>query len=168
MNDRKQMIEFDGKLTDEAKILNRYLYQYKDCIKRKKGLERRRTEIRKEFNPIKSPSLDGMPRVGNSIGESSATAIVYRLDEMDIKINEQINQATRILSDIINIIELLPENSLERLIIENRYIDRMEWEKVCKENHASKSKVKRYWKKGLYELLEFKRVKQILKEYKEL
>lgn len=166
MSDRKQIMEFDKKLTDEAEMLNSYLNQYKDCIEKKKMLEYRREEIRKEFNQVKSPRLDGMPRAGIRIGEGGAAAIVYRLDEIETKINEQINRATKSLSDIMNIIDFLQENSLERSIIENRYIDRMDWNKVCKENHAGKSKAKRYWKKGLYDLLEFKKVRQILIEYR--
>ena len=165
MRNRKQMREFDEKLTDEAEVLNRYLFQYKECIGKKKSLERRMAEIRKEFDcPIPAIKMDGMPR-GNSVGEGSAAALVYRLDEIETKINEQIDKATKLLANIMNVIDFLPENSLERAIIENRYIDRMGWDRVCRENHASRSKTNRYWKKGLYTLLEFKKVKQILKEY---
>lgn len=165
MKNRKQMREFDEKLTDEAEVLNCYLFQYKECIGKKKSLERRMVEIRKEFDcPIPAIKMDGMPR-GNSVGDGSVASLVYRLDEIETKINEQIDKSTKILANIMNVIDFLPENSLERAIIENRYIDRMGWDRVCRENHASKSKINRYWKKGLYTLLEFKKVKQILKEY---
>ena len=65
-----------------------------------------------------------------------------------------------------NIIDFLPENSFERTIIENKYIDRMNWEKICNENHSSKSRTSRYWKKGLYKLLEYEKVRKTLDEYK--
>lgn len=165
MKKRQQMREYDKKLTDEAELLNRYLFQYKECIEKKKSLERRMAEIRKEFNcPIPAIQMDGMPR-GNNVGEGSAAALVYRLDEIETKVNEQINKATKLLDNIMNVIDLLPENSLERSVIENRYIDRMGWDRVCRENYSSRSKINRYWKKGLYTLLEFKKVKMVLKEY---
>lgn len=167
---RKRMMDFDGKLSEEADRLNRYLYQYRDCISRKQTLERRKEEFRKEFTPVKSPKIDGLPR-GGTVGEGIAVALVIKLDEIDEKILEQTNHAAKLLSDIINIIDLLPEHTpediLSKSIIENRYIDRMGWDKVCRENHASRSKVTRYWKRGLYTLTGFKKVKKILKEYEE-
>lgn len=163
---KRQLREFDEKLTDEAEALNQYLYQYRDSIRKKNTLERRREEIRKEFNhPLKGVSYDGMPH-GSSVSVGSA-AISYRLDEIDTKITEQITRAQKLLIDIMNIIDFLEEQEydLSRSIIENRYIDRMGWEKIGRENHASKSKVCRYWKKGLYRLLEFKKVQNILSDY---
>lgn len=163
---KRQLIEFDEKLTDEAEALNQYLYQYRDSIRKKNILERRREEIRNEFNhPLQGVSYDGMPHsCGVSVGSA---AISYRLDEIDMKIADQIGKAQRLLIDIMNVIDFLDEKEydLSRCIIENRYIDRMSWEKIGKENHASKSKVCRNWKKGLYRLLEFKKVQEILKEY---
>lgn len=167
---RKQMREFDERLSDEAELLNRYLFQYRDCITKKKSLERRKDEIRREFSPLKSPNLDGMPR-GSASGDGVAVSLLIRLDEIDEKIVEQMNRASKLLSDIMNIIDLLPESTpeenLSKAIIENRYIDRMGWDRVCRENHSSRSKTSRYWKKGLYALLEFKKVKKILHDYYE-
>lgn len=158
------MRDFDERLTSEAELLDEYLYQYKDCISRKNALVRRRTEIQQEFDcPLSGINYDGLPH-GNGISVGSA-AISYRLDEIDTKIKGQMQKAEKLLSDIMNVIDFLDEQSLERSIIENRYIDRMGWNAVCRENHASRSKVNRYWKKGLYELLEFKKVKKILRDF---
>lgn len=164
----KQMKEFDERLSDEAELLNRYLFRYWDCITRKKSLERRREAIRRDFSPLKSPNLDGMPR-GSSSGDGVAVSLLIRIDEIDEKISEQVHRASKLLSDIMNIIDLLPEDApeeiLSKTIIENRYIDRMGWERVCRENHCSRSTTRRHWKKGLYSLLEFKKVKAILADY---
>lgn len=154
----------ERRLTDEADLLDRYLSQYKYCIGKKKFLESRRAEIIKEFdNPLSAVKLDGMPR-GSSIGAGCA-AISFRLDEIDSRIKEQMEKTAKTLSDIMNVIDLLPENSLERSIIENKYIDRYKWDRVCRENHISRTPATKRWRKGLYTLLEFEKVQQILKEY---
>lgn len=168
---RKQMREFDERLSEEAEQLNSYLFQYRDCIAKKKNLERRKEEIRAEFSSYKSPSFDGMPKGSSFSNDPPVVALMFRLDEIDEKIGEQMNRASKLLSDIMNIIDLLPETTpeenLSKAIIENRYIDRFGWDRVCRENHCSRSKTSRYWKKGLYALLEFKKVKKILHDYYE-
>ena len=109
-----------------------------------------------------------MPR-GGSFQDTPVAALMYRLDEIDEKIEAQMSRASKILTDIMNIIDLLPETTpeeiLSKAIIENRYIDRFGWERVCRENHCSRSKINRHWKRGLYALLDFKKVKKILEDY---
>lgn len=154
----------EERLTNKAEMLNRYLNQYRYCIENKKILEERREEIIKEFeSPLKALNVDGMPK-GNGSGVGCA-AISYRLDEIDIRINEQMEKSIKILSDIMDVIDFLPDNSLERTVIENRYIDRCSWGRVCMKNHISRTSAIRKWKKGLYMLLEFKRVNMIVTEY---
>lgn len=168
---RRQMKEFDERLSEEAEFLNRYLFQYRDCISKKKMLEQRKEEIRAEFSPLKSPKNDGMPR-GSLSGDPPVAALMFRVDEIEDKISEQMSRASKLLSDIINIIDFLPESTpeenLSKAIIENRYIDRMGWDRVCRENHCSRSTTIRYWKKGLYTLLEFKKVQKIITDYRKV
>ena len=166
MEKRKQEIKkTESKLTNDAELLNQYLSQYRYCIEKKKSLERRRKEIMSEFdNPLGEIRLDGMPK-GNSGGPGCA-ALSFRLDEIESRIKEQIEKSVKVLTDIMNVIDFLPENTKERSIIENRYIDRYSWERVCRENHMSRTPIIKNWRKGLYTLLEFKKVGQILKEYK--
>ncbi len=168
---QKRINDFDARLTDDAARLNLYLYRYKDCIRKKKTLERRQGEIRREFSAVKVPRFDDMPKGGPVDGDGPAVALVMRLDEIDEKINEQMNRSVKLLSDIMNIIDLLPEDTPEEIlsksIIENRYIDRMGWERICSENCCSRSKTYRHWRKGLTTLLGFKKVRKILHDYYE-
>ncbi len=165
---RQEVKKTESRLTGEAELLNQYLSQYKYCISKKRALECRRTEIIQEFDsPLRAVKTIGMPRGSNNGTGAGCAAISFRLDEIDTRIKEQIEIATKNLSDIMNIIDFLPENSLERTIIENRYIDRYNWDRICRENHISRTPVIKSWRKGLYMLLEFKKVKQILKEYKD-
>lgn len=158
------MKKYEEKLSPEAELLDQYLYQYKRCINKKRNLERRQKEIKWELDhPLNGVSYDGMPRGG---GESpGCAAISFRLDEINTRIEEQKEKSVKVLAAIMNIIEFLPENTTERDIIEHRYIDRFSWEKICKEEHLSRTPATRYWRKGLYKLLEFKKVQQVLWEY---
>lgn len=158
------MKKYEEQLSTEALLLDQYLYQYKRCISRKKSLERRRRDIVKEFNhPLTGVSYDGMPR-GNGNGVGCA-ALSFRLDEIDTMITDQMDKSVKVLTEIMKVIEFLPENSMERSIIEHRYIDRMEWKQICREEHISRTPATRHWRKGLYELLEFKKVQQIIREF---
>lgn len=153
------------RLTDEAELLNDYLNRYKHCILKKRILEKRRIEIAQEFdNPLPPLIMNGMPKGGNS--SVGCAALSFLMDEINSRIQEQSETSAKILTDIINIIELLPD-SLERDIIESKYIDRNGWNWICNEYHISRSPAIRKWRKGLNMLLEFKKVKQILKEYEE-
>ena len=155
----------DGeRLTEEAKLLAQYLNQYRYCVGQKKTLENRRQEILKEFeNPLRSRRMDGMPKGSRS--QLGCAEIPLQLDEIDTKIKEQLEHTKQVLVNIINIINFLPESSIERSIIENRYIDRYSWEKVCQENLISRTPATKKWRKGLYMLLEQQKVQEILKEY---
>ncbi len=159
------MTRNDEQLSDDALALDRYLNQYKRCIRRKRILERRRDEIVKEFDhPLTGINYDGMPH-GSGSGVGCA-AISFRLDEIDTKIQEQIEKSIKVLAEIMNVIEFLPENSTERAIIEHRYIDRLKWWQICKEENLSRTPANNYWRKGLNALLEFKKVQKIVAEYR--
>ena len=158
------MKKHEEQLSPEALLLDRYLGQYKRCIRRKRALEHRRDEIIREFDyPLGSVNYDGMPH-GNGEGVGCA-ALSYRLDEINTRIKEQLDKSTKVLASIMDVIEFLPENSMERSIFEHRYIDRMSWERICNEVHLSRTPATKHWKKGLYELLEFKKIQQIVSEY---
>ena len=158
------MKNYDVQLTEDALLLDEYLSQYRRCIGRKKSLEHRRVDIIREFdNPLSSVPYDGMPH-GNSEGVGCA-AISFRLDEINTRIEEQKEKAVKVLADIMDVIEFLPENSTERSIIEHKYIDRHSWRQICREEHLSRTPATKRWRKGLYDLLEFKKVQQIVHEY---
>ena len=162
----KKLIDFDKRLSDDAGSLNQYLYQYKDCIKTKKNLLRRREEIKAELkSPLAAVQTDKL-QTGKGKRQDRSVDILFRLDEIAERIQGQIDTAERKLNDIMSMMDFLPVDSLSRSIMENLYIDRWGWEKVCKENHISRSQAKRYWKQGLYTLLNMEKVKEIVKGFK--
>lgn len=161
----KRLIDFDKRLSEDAGDLNQYLYQYKDCVRTKKNLLRRREEIKAELkSPLSAVQTEKLPS-GKKKNDRSVD-VLFRLDEIAERIQGQIDTAERKLNDIMSLMDFLPVDSLSRSIMENLYIDRWDWEKVCKENHISRSQAKRYWKQGLYTLLKMEKVKEIVKGFK--
>lgn len=151
-------------LSEAAALLNRYLGQYKHCINKKKNLENRLRDIQFEFNhPLGALKYDGMPH-GSSVGVGCA-ALTYRLDEMETRIHDQMEKSMCVLTEIMDVIDFLPENSMERAIIEHKYIDCFNWNKISMKENISRTPAIRYWRKGLYALLEFEKIQQILKDY---
>lgn len=157
---------YDEAMSPEALLLDGYLFQYRRCLGRKRELEERRKDIVHEFDhPLKGVSYDGMPHgSGECLGSA---ALSFRLDEIDTRIKEQMVKAAKVLTEIMDVIGFLPENSIERSIIEKRYIDRKNWVQICRAEHISRTPAIRCWKKGLYELLKFKKIQQIVAEYKD-
>ncbi|MCD8038881.1 MAG: hypothetical protein LUE96_07350 [Lachnospiraceae bacterium] len=151
--------------TEEMRAVNRYLCQYSNCIKEKDSLVRRRMEIIKDFdNPLTGIGYNS-GRHGTGKNEGSAT-LPLKLEEIDMRISERIDDAFLTLAGIEDIISFLPKHSLERMIFEYKYIDCWSWEKICMAEYISKSSAIRHWRKGLRMLSDMKSVKRILEEYK--
>lgn len=156
----------ENRLTKEARTLDGYLSAYNRYRNRKRSLEQRRTAILREFeSPLRAVSADGMPR-GSSDGTGCA-ALSYELDEIDTRIREKIREMERIYVRINGIMEFLPENSTERSILEYRYLDGYGWRRICELEHMSRTPATRYWRKGLYRLLEYARIQEIVREHEE-
>lgn len=152
-------------LSKEAKFLMQYLDQYSNCKSKKARLEARRQSIIREFdNPLSGVKYDGMPK-GNSVSVGSAS-LALRLDEIDTRILQQQNRAAKLLLDVMSVLEFLPENSMERDILEARYIDCHKMGAACESVHMSRSAGYKYFKDGLNKLLTFKKVQKILEDYK--
>lgn len=162
---QRKIQETEKSLTPEAELLNNFLNQYKYCIRTKKNLENRRLEITREFNTPLASVKNVVKSDAEKKGEGCAT-LVFQLDEINEQIKEQIERSVKTLKNIFYIINYLPENTMERAIIENRYIDCYKWEKICQINNISRTPAIKAWKKGLYMLLELKEVKKILKDFK--
>ena len=62
--------------------------------------------------------------------------------------------------------DYLEENSPERMVLELHYIDCDKWESIEKKMHISRRTCFNYQNKALEKLLNFKKIKVILNEYK--
>lgn len=152
------------KLSPEAVLLDKYLSRYNCCKNRKKALELRRHELTREFeNPLAAVKIDGMPR-GSSLGVGCA-ALSFQIDEINTRISEKIKEMEKKYVEISDVIEFLPENSTERTVIEYKYIDGYMWSEICQLEHITRTPAVQYWRKGLYQLLEFAKVQQVMRDF---
>ncbi len=152
------------KLSPEAVLLDKYLSSYNRCRNRKRALERRKYSLEQEFNsPLRSVVMDGMPK-GSSQGIGCA-GLSYELDEINTRIDEKIQEMKKEYVKIMDVIEFLSENTTERAVIEYKYIDGLRWNNICDQEHISRTPAIQHWRKGLYKLLEFAKVQEIVREY---
>ena len=147
-------------LKEEEKKLDSYLNQYGISIKEKKALQYRRQEIKNEFEkPLRSTEF-GKGK-SSQADNSECASLAIRLYEIEKKIIRQTSEAEKTLFRIMDIIDFLPEHSLERLIVEHKYIDQFGWTKISMTCGVSKRTAMRRCKKALNILLGFERVREL-------
>ena len=150
------------RLSSDAKKLDAYLQSYNRCKRRKKVLEDRRQQILLDFqSPLKNIKFDGMPRRKGMTGEGSAV-LPLQLDEIDMRIKEKIEDAKKEYIKLNEVLEFLELNEEGRIILEYRYIDSLKWWEIEKMEHRSKTTLVYIWRKALYSLLEFPKIRQII------
>lgn len=109
---------------EEREVLRRYLRQYLSAKRRKCDLERRRAQLQQDMQcPLGAVRYDGMPRSGSP--SEGAAAFAYRIDEVEQRIRAQQDEMARAALEIMDIIDFLEPGSLEREVIEKRYMDGM-------------------------------------------
>lgn len=153
-------------LSEDAKILIRYLEQYKVCLAREKILKDRLLRVKfDQEHPLSGMNMDGMPK-GNASSDGIACSLAIRIDEIERKIREQAENTKKTMLEIMEILDFLPENEIERNILELRYIDCCSWTKICRLVSMTRSPANAHLRAGLNKLLEFKKVQKILGDYR--
>lgn len=150
----------EGKTIKEKKaILKKYLGQYYRARGKKDVLKERRESLRREMEmPISCIRYSAVPKsITNSIGEGAAS-ISYRIAEIDERIENQTNDMSLAMLNVMDIMDFLPSDSIEREILEYRHIDCMSWKEITEQAHMVRSSCTSYYAKGLEMLLQYPRV----------
>lgn len=147
----------------EKELLKEYLSQYYTSRIKRSQLERRLKSIREEMDaPIGGYGYSPVNYGGTNKVGAGAASFVYRISEIETRIEEQRNRAEKALLKVMDIIDFLDEDSTERMVLELRFIDCKSFVAIGKEVHLSRSSLFFYQDKGLEKLLTFKRVREIL------
>ena len=150
----------------KKELLKRYLEQYHNGKMKRTQLERRLKRIKEEMDaPIGGHGYSPINYGGTNNTGPGAASFVYRMSEIETRIENQKSNTEKALLKVMDIMDFLEENSTERMVLELRFIDCKSWKVIERELHLSRRSCFDYQNKALEKLLEFKKVKIILKEY---
>lgn len=85
---------------------------------------------------------------------------------IEARIAKQAAREGEIVLEIMDIIDLLPSESMERTILELRHIDCKPWKDIHKAVHLTRSPCYAYYNRGLDELLDCEEVQTVLARHK--
>lgn len=120
--------------------------------KREKQLKERWKRIRQEMDaPYGAVRYDAMPR-SQGCGDGAA-AMVFKLEEVEEKLIEQIKIAADEKMYVMEIIAYIPPYDLKRQILELRHIDMRKWHEIAAEIPMSRQQCSRKYTEALEELL---------------
>ncbi len=155
----------DGK-NDDKELLKEYLNQYYSGRIKRTQLEKRLENIRSEMDaPIGGYGYSPVNYGGTNKVGPGAASFVYRMGEIETRIEDQKSRVEKALLKVMDIMDFLEESSTERMVLELRFIDCKSWAAIEKEMHLSRRACFDYQNRALDRLLQFKKVKSILKEY---
>ena len=147
-------------------LLRRYLKRYSKCKHKEKALKERASMILEyRTDPLKGIAFSDMPKASSGVS-SGAAALTLEIEELHERIERQRNDSVLVLSSIMDILEFLPDDSIERFVLERRYIDLQPQVFVMSELELkSRTAVHEYTIKGLDMLLEYDKVIAIIMSY---
>ena len=155
-----------GGATREA--VKEYLQQYHMARERRRILERRHDVLARELKaPAPGSAYMTMPASHSAADSEGAVSVVFRLSEVEERIEAQRIAMGRAVTMVMDLIDLLPENSMERTVVELRHIDCKKWERICKEVHMSRSRVNVHYNAALDIILSNARAQKLVQEFEQ-
>lgn len=161
--DRKAKAEEQRKI--QRMHLRRYLNQYFRAARKKEQLEARLHTFRESMGNVGGSGYD--PASGshtNKVGDGAASEVI-RIIQVEERIRDQKAEMKETMLNVMKIMDFLPAESTERMILEYRHIDRMSWRQICGATNYSRSRAADYYNQGIDKLLTFKKVLKIIEEF---
>ena len=119
----------------ERQVLKKYLTRFFRAKEKQKTLQQRAAAIRAD------------------LGEASA---------LEARVQAQAKAAERSALEIMDILDLLPEDATERTILELRHLDCKPWREITRAVYLTASPCFEYYNRGLDTLLSMEQVRQTL------
>lgn len=152
-----------GRLDREA--VKQYLQQYHVAKTKKTILENRRRALSEELRSPASARPFGMATAGKNTTQDKTVSVVIRISEVEERIEKQREEMAKAVLNVMDIIDLLPANSVERSIVEMRHIDGMTWERIADAVPMARSNVINHYNDALETLLTYKRTEKLVGDY---
>lgn len=152
----------------EKQLLKSYLGEFYKHRNRKQQLEERLKNLTYEINtPIGGVNYKQTPRSSIYDISDSSSSIIFKMSEIEERILKQKEEVMKSILNIMDVLDYLEEASVERAILECRYLDCMDWNRIAKKMNLSRSSCNSHWNAGIERLLKFKRIQKIVQDYKE-
>ena len=148
----------------ELKVtLKKYLGQYYRAKIKRKQLENRLKNFREEMSRTQGVKYSPVPGGQSGSQLSSTENAVMRAMEIEERIVKQQAQVQAAMLAVMEFMDFLPIDSVERSILEYRYIDCMGWKRIYKEICMTKTPCFKYYNQGIDKLINKSEVVQTLK-----
>lgn len=155
----------DNDAEKQKTLLKQYLGQYYSAKMKKKQLETRLRNFRANMGGIRGMDYSPVPRSQtNKVGDGAASEVI-RVMEIEERIKQQQAEMNTAMLNVMKLMDYLPVDSTERLMLEYRHIDCLGWKQVAKETNYSRQSCINYYNAGIEKLLTFKKVQKIIADF---
>lgn len=152
---------------EKIDILKWMLGQIYRAEKKKRQLDERLQNIAdKREAPIGGAGYKPLPRSTSENGDGAAS-ILFKLSDIEERIYAQKEEIEKAIVRVMDIIEYLPPDSLEREICELRHIDMKPWQEIQDEIPMSRSQCNKRYNKALNMLLNNGRILRMVEDSEE-
>lgn len=148
-----------------AVALKKYLGQYYKAKLKRKQLEVRLKNFREEMVGAKGINYSPVP--GGSTGSTTSKTedYVVRALEIEDRIMKQQVEVQRAMFAVMEVMDFLPIDSVERSVLEYRHIDCLLWKFIIARMSYSKASCHNYYNAGIDMLLGCNEVQATLQKY---
>lgn len=148
---------------EEREALKFVLEQIFRENRRKEQLERRLENIKRNITSPPAASDKSGRRPKGSHGDGTAEIVVKKTN-LEERIEKQVENIDKLTERTMGILELLPETSLEREIVELRHIDMMKWKDIADSTHMSRSQCNRRYNQAIEDLIQYDTAREAIRE----
>lgn len=154
--------------TDSKELIvamKKYLEQYYKAKLKKKQLEVRLKNFREEMVEAKGINYSPVPGVQSGCTTSKTEDYVVRALEIEDRIMKQQVEVQRAMLAVMEVMDFLPIDSVERSVLEYRHIDCLPWKFIIARMSYSKASCHNYYNAGIDMLLGCVKVQETLQKY---
>lgn len=145
--------------------LKNYLGQYYKAKFKRKQLEVRLKNFREEMVGAKGISYSPVPRGQSGVTTSKTEDYVVKALEIEDRIMKQQVEVQRAMLAVMEVMDFLPIDSVERSVLEYRHIDCLPWKFIIARMSYSKASCHNYYNAGIDMLLRCVKVQETLQKY---
>nr|WP_298053698.1 hypothetical protein [uncultured Lachnoanaerobaculum sp.] len=154
--------------TDSKELIvamKKYLGQYYKAKLKRKQLEVRLKNFREEMVEAKGINYSPVPGGQSGCTTSKTEDYVVRALEIEDRIMKQQVEVQRAMFAVMEVMDFLPIDSVERSVLEYRHIDCLPWKFIIARMSYSKASCHNYYNAGIDMLLGCDEVQATLQKY---